>query len=130
MDFAPPLSSAKLRPREELRLADAHDLSRIALSFEGAEEYPHFDRRAFKARVTFVTLAADGLSANFKFSYEEQQLKCAVAGDAFSPLPNGWGRNGWTQGRLSAMSEAELRAALETAWRRAKEKPVRKPRPR
>ena len=36
-------------------MADAADFRRIALSFEGAGEYPHFDRRAFKARVTFAT---------------------------------------------------------------------------
>ncbi len=31
-------------------MANAADFRRIALSFEGAGEYPHFDRRAFKAR--------------------------------------------------------------------------------
>jgi hypothetical protein len=37
--------------KPELAMADAADFRRIALSFEGAGEYPHFDRRAFKARV-------------------------------------------------------------------------------
>jgi len=100
-------------------MAAAADLRRIALSFAGATEHPHFDRRAFKARVTFATLAADGLSANFKFAPDEQALKCAVAPDAFAPLDNAWGRQGWTQGTLARLSEAELRAALEMAWRRA-----------
>jgi hypothetical protein len=109
-------------------MANADDLRRIALAYPGVSEHPHFDRRAFKGRVTFVTLAADGRSANFKFSYEEQQLKCAVAPGAFSALPNAWGRNGWTEGRLSAMSEAELRAALETAWRRSEQTPARRAR--
>ncbi len=111
-------------------MASADDLRRIALAFPGASEHAHFDRRAFKGRVTFVTLAADGLTANFKFSHEEQQLKAAVAPDAFSPLQNGWGRRGWTEGRLSAMNEAELRAALDTAWQGAEEKPPRRSRPR
>ena len=39
-------------------MADAADFRRIALSLEGATEYPHFDRRAFKARVTFATPGA------------------------------------------------------------------------
>jgi hypothetical protein len=60
-------------------MADAADFRRIALSFEGAGEYPHFDRRAFKARVTFATLAPDELTANIKFAPDEQALKCAVA---------------------------------------------------
>ena len=100
-------------------MADAADFRRIALSFEGAGEYPHFDRRAFKARVTFATLAPDELSANIKFSPDEQALKCVVAPDAFATLDNAWGRRGWTSATLAALSEAELRVALEMAWRHA-----------
>ena len=100
-------------------MADADDFRRIALSFDGASEHPHFDRRAFKARVTFATLAPDELSANIKFSPDEQALKCVVAPDAFATLDNAWGRRGWTSTSLAALSEAELRAALEMAWRHA-----------
>ena len=98
-------------------MADAALFRRIALSFDGAAEYPHFDRRAFKARVTFATLAPDELTANIKFALDEQALKCTVAPDAFAPLDNAWGRQGWTCATLAALSEAELRAALEMAWR-------------
>jgi hypothetical protein len=101
----------------EAPMADASDFRRIALSFDGAAEYPHFDRRAFKARVTFATLAPDELTANIKFAPDEQALKCAVAGDAFTPLDNAWGRRGWTSTTLAALTDAELRAALEMAWR-------------
>ena len=101
-------------------MADAALFRRIALSFHGAAEYPHFDRRAFKARVTFATLAPDELTANIKFALDEQALKCTVAPDAFTPLDNAWGRQGWTRATLAALSEAELRAALEMAWRQAK----------
>jgi hypothetical protein len=116
------------RPADETQpMADAALFRRIALSFEGAGEYPHFDRRAFKARVTFATLAPDELSANIKFAPDEQALKCAVAPDAFSALGNAWGRRGWTCATLAALSEAELRAALKMAWRHAapKAKPKR-----
>jgi hypothetical protein len=100
-------------------VADAALFRRIALSLGGAGEYPHFDRQAFKARVTFATLAPDGLTANIKFEPDEQALKCAVAPDVFAALDNAWGRRGWTLARLAPMSEAELRAALEMAWRHA-----------
>jgi hypothetical protein len=105
--------------KPELAMADAADFRRIALSFEGAGEYPHFDRRAFKARVTFATLAPDELSANIKFAPDEQALKCAVAPDAFAALDNAWGSRGWTRATLAALSEAELKAALEMTWRHA-----------
>ena len=104
-------------------MANADDVRRLALALPGVEEYPHFDRRAFKARVTFVTLAPDGLSANFKFAPDEQALKTIIAPDAFSALPNAWGARGWTVGRLQALSEAELAAALQLAYAQASGKP-------
>jgi hypothetical protein len=107
-------------------MADAEDLIRLALAFPGAAQYPHFDRVAFKARVTFATLASDRLTANLKLSPDEQALKCAVAPDAFSALPNAWGARGWTEARLAALSEKELQAALAVAYAHAAPKPQRK----
>jgi hypothetical protein len=98
-------------------MVDAGDFRRIALSFTGTGEYAHFDRRAFKDRVTFATLAPDELTANIKFAPDEQALKCAVAPEAFTALDNAWGRRGWTRATLAALGETELRAALEMAWR-------------
>jgi hypothetical protein len=95
-------------------MADAALFRPIALSVPGAPEYPHFDRRAFKARVTFATLAPDERAANIKFVPDEQALKCAVAPDAFEALDNAWGRRGWTRATLAALSEAELR--LRWKW--------------
>jgi len=100
-------------------MVDAADFVRLALALPDVVDAPHFDRRAFKARVTFATLAADGLSANIKLSPDDQQWKCAVAPEAFAPLDNAWGRRGWTSASLAALSEAELAAALDMAWRAA-----------
>jgi hypothetical protein len=104
-------------------MTTAADLRRFALALPGVHEYPHFDRVAFKARVTFVTLAPDGLTANFKFTPDQQALKTMVAPEAFSPLPNAWGARGWTLGRLNALSEAELADALQIAYASATVKP-------
>ena len=111
-------------------MSTADDLTRLALALPGVAKYPHFDRVAFKARVTFATLAPDGLTANFKFTPDAQALKCEVAADAFSPLDNAWGRQGWTVGRLAALSEAELAAALRLAYDAAQAKKTPRPRGR
>ena len=103
-------------------MATAKDLRRIALSFEGTTEAPHFDRAAFKVARIYVTLASDGRSANFKFTPDEQSFKCTVAADALSPIPNAWGRQGWTAANLAKLSSAELKAALEMAWAHAQPK--------
>ena len=107
-------------------MANAANFRRLALALEGASEHPHFDRRALKARITFATLAPDEMTANFKFSPEDQHLKCTVAPDAFRPVPNAWGLHGWTEGKLNALSDAELLAALEIAHASAAASPTKK----
>lgn len=107
-------------------MSDGATLQRLALVPDGVSAAPHFDRTAFRARRIFVTLAADGLTANFRFSPDEQALKCAVLPDAFSPVPNAWGQQGWTLGVLSKLSEADLANALGMAWRHAQAVPRKK----
>ena len=104
-------------------MATAKDFRRIALSLEGTTEAPHFDRAAFKVIRIYATLAADGRTANFKFTPDEQEFKCMVLPGAFARIPNAWGSQGWTTGTLSKLTTADLRAALEMAWHHAQGKP-------
>lgn len=97
-------------------MAKASDLRRLALALDGTTEAPHFDRAAFKVARNYVTLAADGKTANFKFTPDEQALKCTVAADAFAPVPNAFGKQGWTTATLSKLTLAELKAALDMAY--------------
>jgi hypothetical protein len=97
----------------------AKDFCRIALSLDGTSAAPHFDRTTFKVRHIYVTLAGDGKTANLMFTPEEQALKCVVAPDAFSALPNAWGARGATCAKLAVLTVPELRAALVIAWQRA-----------
>lgn len=87
----------------------------IALSLSGTTEAPHFDRAAFKVKRIYATLAADGLTANLKLTPDEQEFKAMMAPDAFRPIDNAWGRQGWTMVVLAAVERAELQAALEMA---------------
>ena len=104
-------------------MADAEDARAIALAFEGASEAPHFDRVAFRGSVIFATLAPDRLSLNLKLPPEEQDMRCATRPDAFAPVPNKWGAQCWTTATLAALDEADLRAALDGAWRHQLAKP-------
>jgi predicted DNA-binding protein (MmcQ/YjbR family) len=100
-------------------MATGKDLRRLALSLEGTTEAPHFDRAAFKVTRIYATLGADGKTANLKLSPEEQEFKCMLAPEALAPVPNAWGRQGWTTATLSKLKANELRDLLETAWRHA-----------
>ena len=107
-------------------MADGTDLRRMALALPGTTEAPHFDRAAFRVDRIFVTLDADGRTANFKFTPDEQEFKCQLAPEVFVPLDNAWGRQGWTTVRLTDATEADLRAALEIAHVHAVGKTKRK----
>ena len=100
-------------------MATGDDLRRLALALPGVQEHPHFDRAAFKVARIFVTLGPGGRGANFRFTPDEQELKCTVAPDAFAPLANAWGRQGWTEATLANLTEPELDAALRMAWAHA-----------
>lgn len=89
------------------------------MTLEGTTEAPHFDRAAFKVKRIFATLAADGKTANLVLAPDEQELKCLVTPAIFAPVPNAWGKQGWTTVTLAKMSIAELGAALEMAWAHA-----------
>lgn len=100
-------------------MSTAADFRRIARSLEGTSEAAHFDRAAFKVARIYATLAADGRTANLKFAPDEQEMKCLLAPEAFAAVPNAWGQQGWTGVTLSKVTAAELRHALEIAWRHA-----------
>ncbi len=107
-------------------MATGKDLRRIALSLDDTTEAPHVDRAAFRVNRIYATMPPDGLTANLKFTTDEQELKCLTAPEAFAPVPGGWGRMGWTTARLSKLSAVELEIALRTAWVHAVPKTPRK----
>lgn len=88
----------------------------IAMSFPGVEEKSHFDRAAFKARIIFATLHEPSNIANLKLSEVDQSVFCEF-GPAVFPVPNKWGKQGWTTFELGGVPEELLRDALDTAYR-------------
>ena len=96
-------------------MARAADVRRIALSLAGTAEAPHFDRTAFKVARIYATLAPDGKTLSVKLTPDEQELKCHVAPDMFSPVPNAWvGRAGR---RCSWHGRAKTTCGPHSKWR-------------
>lgn len=100
-------------------MATREDFTRAAMALDGTIEKPHMDRMAYRVNRIYATLTSDGLTANLKFSPEEQQLKCLTHAEAFTPIDGGWGKQGWTVMTLVAVNEDELQSALKTAWAHA-----------
>ena len=100
-------------------MATGDDLRRLAMTLEGTTSAPHFERSAFKVQRIYATLASNSLTANIKLTPDEQELKCLTAPEAFQPVPNAWGKQGWTTVQLAALSPDELGQALRVAWQHA-----------
>ncbi len=108
------------RSRERCRAwSRLRHFARLRCLLKARPTAPHFDRIAFKVARIYATLAPDGRTANLKFAPDEQELKCMVAADAFAPVPNAWGKQGWTTATLAKLTEPELKSALEMAWQHA-----------
>ncbi len=103
-------------------MPSTQDVIKITTALKGTTNAPHFERTAFKVRRTYATLAADGLSINLKFSPDEQEFKCLIHPKAFTPVPNAWGRQGWTICELSKLTAEELQNAQTMAWQHATDK--------
>lgn len=96
----------------------AADFRRIALSFEGVEEYSHAGLPAFRVGgKKFASLASQaGGYGNLMLTLEQQEIFVEEAPEIFLPIPGGWGRMGHTHIRLAQANKDVLTGALRTAW--------------
>jgi hypothetical protein len=89
----------------------------IALSFAGTDEYPHFDKYAFRAnKRVFATLWEVDQRMMVKLSLVDQSVFTAFNPAIIYPVPNKWGLQGCTFFELKDIRQDILTDALTTAW--------------
>lgn len=89
----------------------------LALSFEETEEAPHFENTAFKIKKKiFATLNPQAHRATLKFSEIDQSVFSTFDTTIIYPVPNKWGKQGWTHVELDKVNEETLKDALTTAY--------------
>jgi hypothetical protein len=97
---------------------DVNAARTLALSLSEAEEHDHRGRPSFRVgKRIFATLWSEDRRAVLKLSPDDQAALIALKPDCFSPIPGGWGRQGWTSVDLGSITPEELEDALHTAWR-------------
>jgi hypothetical protein len=94
----------------------AEEFRDLALALEATVEIGHFDRRAFRARRIFASLAPDERSANIHLTPEEQEHYASLQPEVLSPLPNEWGARGWTRLLLDGVDTKTAASVLYSAW--------------
>jgi predicted DNA-binding protein (MmcQ/YjbR family) len=89
----------------------------IALSFEGATEEPHFEKTSFRVKKKiFATLSEKENRATIKLTLTEQDLFCIYDKNMIYPVPNKWGKQGWTHINLKTIPKEMCEDALKTSY--------------
>ena len=89
----------------------------MAMSFPEVTEQKHFDKTSFRvAKKIFATLDALNKQACVKFSEMDQDVFSAYDKDIIFPVPNKWGKLGWTNINLEKVPKKMLLDALATAY--------------
>lgn len=91
-------------------------LRKLALSFPETTEAPHFDKSSFRVRKKiFATYDGEANTTNIKLNPEDQDVFC-LGDHGISPVPNKWGKQGWTTINMNIVHEKLFKDAITTAY--------------
>ena len=89
----------------------------LALSFEGSEEQPHFEKPSFRVKKKiFLTLDEKKQIACIKLPEIEQDIFCKIDTTLIYPVPNKWGKQGWTLIALKLIKKDLFKEALTASY--------------
>jgi hypothetical protein len=89
----------------------------LARALPQIEETYHFDKISFSIkRKIFATLNPKENRSTLKFSLQEQSLFSKINSESIFPVPNRWGKLGWTHLRYLDLSEEIVEGLLKAAY--------------
>lgn len=96
-----------------------------ALAYPHVVELPHFEKTSFRVKQRiFATVDITRNQACLKLTEIEQDVFSKGSKGALYPVPNRWGKQGWTFVELNSVTkklcEAALRSAYETVANRSR----------
>jgi hypothetical protein len=91
---------------------------KMALSFPGTGQAPHFERIGFKmmGMRMFATYLAKNNTANIFLTPEEQRVFCKMSVGNIYSVPNKWGEKGATTFELNQVPKEIVLEALLSAY--------------
>lgn len=96
---------------------DETAVRQVAMAFPEATEQPHFDRTSFRVQgKIFATMNAGEKRLSVKLSEKEQDLFCSFDEMVMYPVPNKWGKRGWTVIDLEKIPAEMCTDALRSAY--------------
>jgi predicted DNA-binding protein (MmcQ/YjbR family) len=98
-------------------MIDIKTARKLALAFDETEEQPHFEKTSFRVKKKiFATLDTKKKQACIKLSEIDQSVFSAYNPVIIYPVPNKWGKQGWTMVDLQKVPKAIFRDALTMAY--------------
>lgn len=92
-------------------------LRAVAMSFPEVTEEPHFHKVSFRVRKKiFATYDAEDNRASLKLPEMDQDIFSKADKASIYPVPNTWGRQGWTLVELKNVKKKLFQQALLTAY--------------
>jgi hypothetical protein len=90
---------------------------KLALSFESAEEMPHFEKPSFRVKKKiFLTLDEKNKRACIRLDEVGQDIFCKIDPAVIYPVPNKWGKQGWTFIELRLVSTTLFKDLLIASY--------------
>jgi hypothetical protein len=92
--------------------------TKLAVSFPGTGQTPHFDRIGFKVmgKRMFATYLEKNNTANIFLTPSEQRVFCKMSVGNIYPVPNKWGEKGATTFELNKVPKEIVQEALLSAY--------------
>lgn len=92
-------------------------LFKIALSFPESSEQAHFEKKSFRVnKKIFATYDANTKLVCIKLNEIDQNVFSSYDSSIIYPVPNKWGKQGWTFINLTKVSKDLFTDALTTAY--------------
>ena len=89
----------------------------ICMILPRVEEVKHFEIISFRVKKrVFATIDPNQDKASLKFSLEDQATFGLIDKSMIYPVPNKWGKEGWTTVELKKVNEDLLKELLSTAY--------------
>lgn len=90
----------------------------IALAYPETVEQPHFEKASFRVKKKiFATLDEKKQVACIKLSEAEQDVFCLFDKETIYPVPNKWGKQGWTIINLQTVPVEIFTDAMGAAYK-------------
>ncbi len=99
-------------------MVDIETARKLALSFPETVEQDHWGRPSFRVKKKiFATLWPVEKRTVLKLSVADQSVFTEYNPKIFYPIPNAWGKQGWTFVELKKVRKDMFTDALNLAWK-------------